>query len=222
VLGTSARFAVLSSSIITDVPACSITGDVGISPGLRSNISGLLAGDGQVTGTGSNGAYAIYAADDAGSVPAMLIQAETDATNAYLDATSVSRGTPTLISGDQNGITLAPGLYQSSSSIEISTGGKLYLDGQGNANAVFIIRSATTITTSDTSSVVLEGSAQAKNVFWVAGSAITIGTNSIMKGTMIASSSISILTGANLQGRALLQGASAAEISLDTDTIVLP
>jgi hypothetical protein len=177
---------------------------------------------GQVTGTGSNGAYAIYAADDAGSVPAMLIQAETDATNAYLDATSVSRGTPTLISGDQNGITLAPGLYQSSSSIEISTGGILYLDGQGNANAVFIIRSATTITTSDTSSVVLEGSAQAKNVFWVAGSAITLGTNSIMKGTMIASSSISILTGANLQGRALLQGASAAEISLDTDTIVLP
>ncbi len=219
VLGTSARFAILSDQSITDVPTSAITGDVGISPGNRSSCALLPA---EVNGTGANGAYAIYAADDAGSVPAMLVQAKTDALNAYGDAINASRGTPTSISGNLNGLTLAPGLYESGSSIQISPGGILYLDGQGNANAVFVIRSATSITTESTSAVVLEGSAQAKNIFWAAGSAITLGTNSTMKGTMIAGTSISLLTGANLNGRALIQGANAGSVVLQSSTIVLP
>ena len=216
VLGTSARFAVLSFSNLTDIPSCSITGDVGISPGLRSNITGLLDGDGQVVTP-----YAIYAADDLvpAGTPAMLTQAYNDAGAAYIDAMNASRGTPTSISGDLNGLTLAPGLYESSSSIQISPGGILYLDGQGDSNAVFIIRSDTSITTESTSAVVLEGSAQAKNVFWVAGSAITLGTNSIMKGTLIASTSISLLNMADLQGRAIIQSASAGQISLSQNII---
>jgi hypothetical protein len=176
-----------------------------------------LDGDGQVNGT-----YAIYAADDAPPVPAMLTQAYNDAGAAYLDAVNASRGTPTSISGDLNGLTLAPGLYESGTSIQISPAGILYLDGMGDPNAVFVIRSATSITTESTSQVVLEGSAQAKNIFWVAGSAITLGTNSIMKGTMIASTSISLLNMADLNGRALIQSASAGQISLSQNIIVLP
>jgi len=218
-LKTSARFAVLSFSELTDIPACAITGDVGISPGVRTNITGLLDGDGQVAA-----GYAIYADDDLvpTGVHDMLLAAYTDAGNAYLDAMSSSRGTPTSIAGNINGLTLAPGLYESSSSIEISPGGIVYLDGQGDVNAVFIIRSDTSITTESTSEVVLEGNAQARNVFWVAGSAITLGTNSIMKGTMIASSSISLLNMADLTGRALIQGASAGQISLSQNIITLP
>jgi hypothetical protein len=219
VLGTSSRFAILSDQAITDVPTSSITGDVGISPGARSSCALLPP---EVNGTGANGAYAIYASDDAGSVPAMLVQAKTDALNAYGDAVNSSRGTPTSISGNLNGLTLAPGLYESGSSIQISPGGILYLDGQGDANAVFVIRSATSITTESTSAVVLEGSAQAKNIFWSAGSAITLGTNSVMKGTMIAGTSISLLTGATLDGRALIQGATAGNVVLQKATIVLP
>jgi hypothetical protein len=213
VLGTAATFAILSDQAITDIPTSAITGDVGIYPGLRSSITGLTIPE--VNGT-------IYAADDADPVPAMLIQAKTDALNAYLDATAGSRGTPTSISGDLNGLTLAPGLYESSSTIEISPGGILYLDGQGDANAVFVIRSANSITTESTSAVVLEGSAQAKNIFWAAGSAITLGTYSTMKGTLIAGTSISLLTGARLDGRALIQGAAAGQVSLDQNIIVLP
>jgi glutamate synthase domain-containing protein 3 len=96
------------------------------------------------------------------------------------------------------------------------------LDAGGNNNAVFIIRSATSITTQATSKVVLAGNANPANIFWVAGSAVTLGTNSIMKGTIIASSSISLLTGANLVGRVLIQSAAAGQISLDQNTIVLP
>jgi hypothetical protein len=213
-LGTTAsRFAILSNSAITNIPTSAITGDVGISPGARSSIAGLT--NPEVTGT-------IFAADDADPVPAMLIAAKTDAENAYLDAVAAVRGTPTSISGNLNGLTLYPGLYESGSSIQISPGGFLYLDAQGDANAVFVIRSATSITTESTSEVVLTNNAQAKNIYWAAGSAVTLGTNSKMNGTIIASTSISLLTGARLDGRALIQGAAAGQISLDHSTIVLP
>jgi hypothetical protein len=179
-------------------------------------------GDPQVTG-----GYASYASDDAGmdgliTITDMLIAAKNDAEAAYLDAVSASRGTPTSLVGNINGLTLAPGLYESGSSIEISPGGIVYLDGQGNSDAVFVIRSAETITTESTSEVKLTGSTQAKNVFWVAGSAITLGTNSIMKGTLIASSSISLLNMADLTGRALIQSAAAGQISLSQNIITLP
>jgi hypothetical protein len=212
-LGTSARFAILSNSAITNIPTSAITGDVGISPGARASITGLTIPE--VTG-------GIYAADDAAPVPAMLIAAKSDAQIAFINANAAVRGTPTPVSGNINGLTLVPGLYESGTSIEISPGGKLYLDAGGNVNAVFIIRSATSITTSATSEVILAGGANAANIFWTAGSAITLGTNSKMKGTMIAGTSISLLTGARLDGRALIQGASAGQVSLDQSTIVKP
>jgi hypothetical protein len=152
----------------------------------------------------------------------MLIAAKSAAQAAYLDATAAVRGTPTAISGNLNGLTLAPGLYESGSSIEISPGGILYLDAQGDGNAVFVIRSATSITTEATSEVVLAGSAQARNIYWAAGSTVTLGTNSKMKGTLIACTSISLLTGARLDGRALIQGAAAGQVSLDQSTIITP
>jgi Ice-binding-like/Bacterial Ig-like domain len=212
-LGTASRFAILSNSAITNIPTSAITGDVGISPGARSSIAGLT--NPEVIGT-------IFAADDASPVPAMLIAAKNDAQAAYLDAVAATRGTPTPISGNINGLTLVPGLYESGTSIQISPGGFLYLDAQGDASAVFVIRSATSITTESTSEVVLTNNAQAANIYWVAGSAVTLGTNSKMKGTIIANTSISLLTGARLDGRALIQGPAAGQVSLDQGTIVKP
>lgn len=93
---------------------------------------------------------------------------------------------------------------------------------QGDPNAVFIIRSATTITTAGTSQVVLTKGAKAANVFFTAGTAVTLGTNSIMKGTLLAGTAISLLTGANLEGRALNQGAAAEAVTVDSCTMKLP
>lgn len=213
-LGSAARFAILSNSAITNIPTSAIVGDVGISPGARSSIAGLTAPE--VT------LGAIYAADDADPVPAMLIAAKTDAEIAFLNANAAVRGTPTPVSGNIDGLTLVPGLYESGSSIEISPGGFLYLDAGGNVDAVFIIRSATSITTSATSEVVLAGGAQAANIYWTAGSSITLGTNSKMKGNLLAGTSISLLTGSRLDGRALIQGAAAGQVSLDKSTVVKP
>ncbi len=213
VLGSSSAYAILSNSAITNIPTSSILGDVGISPGARVDIAGLT--NPEVTGT-------IYASDDSAPVATMLTEAKTAALNAYNDAVNAGRGTPTSIAGNLNGLTLAPGLYESGSSIEISPGGMLYLDGGGDSNAVYVFRSATSITTESTSQVILAGGTQAKNIFWVAGSAITLGTNCVMKGTLIAGTSISCLTGSRLDGRALVQGAAAGQVSLDHTTIVKP
>ncbi len=223
-LGTAARFAILSDQAITNIPTSAITGDVGISPGLRASITGFVLTP-DVTNTFSTSPEVtgkVFAADDAVPTPAMLTAAKSDALAAYLDATAAVRGIPTPLSGNINGLTLVPGLYQSGTSIEISPGGIVYLDGQGDVNAVFVIRSATSITTQSTSEVRLTNGAQAKNIYWSAGSAATLGTNSKMKGTIIASTSISLLTGARLDGRALIQGPAAGQVSLDQNIIVKP
>jgi hypothetical protein len=43
-----------------------------------------------------------------------------------------------------------------------------------------------------------------------------------MKGTLVAGTAITLQTGANLEGRALNQGAAAAAISCDSCTITVP
>jgi hypothetical protein len=221
-LGSSSTFAILASAEITNIPTSMITGDIGLTPDSAANISGfsMPATCPEVTGT-------VYVVDATGPAcatmaPTVLTDAKADAAIAFSNARAAVRGTPQAISGDLNGLTLYPGLYESGTSIEISPGGFLYLDAQGDEDAVFIIRSETTITTEDTSEVVLTGDAKAANVYWTAGSAVTLGTNSIMKGTLIAGTSISLLTGANLEGRALNQGAAAEAITLDACTITVP
>jgi hypothetical protein len=221
-LGSSATFAILASAEITNIPTSAITGDVGLTPDTGANISGFSvpATCPEVTGN-------VYAVDASGPAcaqinPTLLLGAKADAEVAFIDARAAVRGTPTSVSGNLNGLTLYPGLYESLTSLEISAGGHLYLDAQGDGNAVFIIRSETSITTEDTSEVVLAGGAKAANVYWTAGSSVTLGTSSIMKGTLIAGTSISLLTGANLEGRALNQGASAEAVTLDSSTITVP
>lgn len=221
-LGAAASFAILASAEITNIPTSTITGDVGLTPDTAANISGfsLPATCPEVTGT-------MYVVDATGPAcatiaPTVLADAKSDAAIAFSNARAAVRGTPQAISGNLNGLTLYPGLYESGTSLEISPGGFLYLDAQGDENAIFVIRSETTITTEDTSEVVLTGDAKAANVYWTAGSAVTLGTDSVMKGTLIAGTAISLLTGANLEGRALNQGAAAEAITLDACTITVP
>lgn len=213
VLGSAANFAILSHSAISNIPTSEITGDVGVSPGVRSEISGLT--DQEVIGT-------IFASDDSETADEMLIKAKEDARIAFVDARGSVRGTPVSISGNLNGLTLVPGLYESGSSIEISPGGFLYLDAGGDKDAAFIIRSETSVTTESTSEVILQGGAQSENIYWVAGSTITLGTNSKMKGNLLSGTSITLLTGARLDGRAIIQGTEAGQIILDANTIVRP
>lgn len=222
VLGAAANFAILGSAAITNIPTSAITGDVGLTPDTGANITGFSAPEScpEVVGR-------IYAVNGAGPACAvtdttLLSLAKTDALAAFVNATGAARGTPTPINTNLAGLTLYPGLYESGTSIDLSAGGALTLDAQGDPNAVFVIRSATSITTLSTSQVVLSGGAKASRVYWTAGSAITLGVHSVMQGSLLAGTAITLQTGAHLQGRALNQGAAAAAISCDACTITLP
>jgi hypothetical protein len=79
-----------------------------------------------------------------------------------------------------------PGLYVSGVAIGIGVGATITLDAGGNADAVFIFQTDSALTTGTTSVVVLSGGAMAKNVWWIVGSAATLGVSSTFKGTVIA------------------------------------
>jgi hypothetical protein len=93
------------------------------------------------------------------------------------------------------------------------------LDAQGDPNAIFIFQVGSALTTAASTEVVLANGAQAKNVFWEVGSSATLGTYSLFEGTIMASASITLDTGATLQGRAL---ALNAAVTLDSNPVTAP
>lgn len=208
-LRSTADFVILAGSLISNVPTSAITGDIGLSPAARSFITGF--GLTEVTGE-------IYAADDISpvGVPAMLTAAKGDLTTAYNDAAGRTSIDMVLLSGNLGGLTLTPGLYKSSGSLEISAGDLTF---KGDANAVFIIQIASTLNTTPGRQIILSGGAKASNIFWQVGTSATLGTTSVFKGTIMADQSISLNTGAIIEGRLF---ARIAAVTLKGNTIVKP
>jgi hypothetical protein len=198
-LGAAASFVVLGGSTVTNTGSTAVTGDLGVSPGTAT--TGFPPGT--VSGT-------IHAGDTAAA------QAQSALTTAFNDAAGRSTGAIS-VWGDLTGLTLAPGLYKSTSSLAIS--GALTLNALGNPDATFIIQMASTLTTGPGSQVVLSGGAQASNIFWQVGTSATLGTNSVFKGTLLADQAISLNTGASLDGRALTR---IGAVTLDASVVGAP
>lgn len=205
-LGLAGRFAVLAGSEITSIPTAAIKGDVGLSPSARSKIAGLTPME--VDGT-------IFAADDGGAVAVMLTQAKVDLDAAYNDAAGRSLDAVDVANADLGGRTLGPGLYKSSGTLSLT--GNLTLDAKGDPNAVFIFQIASLLSTAPGSQVILSGGAASGNIFWQVGSSATLDTTTIFKGVIMADQSISLATGASLDGRAL---ARIGAVTLDTSTVI--
>jgi hypothetical protein len=203
-LRSAADFAVLAGATVTNTGKTVVVGDLGVYPGSAvTGFEGVLpGGPGMVVGT-------IYAADPVAKA------AQGDLLTAYDDAKGRTVGA-ILVAGNLGGRTLAPGLYKSSSSLEISSG-DLYLTG--NKNSVFIFQMESTLVTTVGRKIILVGGVNAANIFWQVGSSATLGTNSVFEGTIMADQSITITTGATLNGRAL---ARIAAVTLDTNKITNP
>lgn len=198
-LGAAANFAVLAGSTVTNTGPTTINGDLGLSPG--TSVTGFPPGD--VSGVA-------HVAD------AVAVQAKSDLAAAYDDA--AARATTATVPVELGGTTKTPGVYDSPAGTFGITG-TLTLDAQGDPNAVFIFKAASTLITASASSVDLVNGAQACNVFWSVGSSATLGTNSTLRGNVMAQASITVTTGVIVDGRVLARGAA---VTLDTDTITRP
>ncbi len=81
----------------------------------------------------------------------------------------------------------------------------LYLNAEGNANAVFVIGINGALTTSTHANVKLINGTQSQNVFWRIEGAVDIGDYSIFRGTVVVNNGAlgALHTGVLLDGRAL-------------------
>ena len=80
----------------------------------------------------------------------------------------------------------------------------LYLNAEGNSNAIFVIKIKGALETSTYAKVLLINGTQAKNVYWNVDGAVDINNYSQFNGTIICNNgAININTGVTLNGRAL-------------------
>jgi hypothetical protein len=195
-LGAVSSFGVLGGSTVTSAGVSTVNGDLGVSPGTA--VTGFPPGT--ISGT-------LHAAD------ATAVQAHADLTTAYADA--AGRGLAAPILGDLGGVTLTPGVYAAGAALTLA--GTLTLDAQGDPAAVFILQAGSTLGTAAGSQVNLAGGAQACNVFWQVGSSATLGASSLLTGTILASTSISLGDSVTIDGRALARDGAVTMIN-DTVT----
>ncbi|MDQ2797777.1 MAG: ice-binding family protein, partial [Actinomycetota bacterium] len=197
-LGSAASYSVLAGQSVTNTGPSGLDGDLGLSPNTGSSITGFPPG---VVGGSTH----------AGDAPAL--RAQSDLTTAYNDA--AGRAPTQNVAGDLVGTTKVAGVYKSSGPLALS--GSVTLDGQNDPSSVFIFRVASTLTTATASSVNLINGARACNIFWQVGSSATLGTASVFRGTIMASTSITVSSGALVQGRALARSGS---VTLDNDSFI--
>jgi type VI secretion system secreted protein VgrG len=184
-LGTALNFTVLAGSTITNTGPSVVTGNLGLHPG--SSVTGFPPG--VVTGVK-------HVTD------AVALRAKTDLRTAYIDAANAPT-TSNLTGKNLGGKNLVPGVYKFSSSAQLT--GRLTLSGNG----VFIFKIGSTLTTASNADVRLTNGAQACAVYWQVGSSATLGTATHFQGNLMALTSITLNTGANiLTGRALARNAA--------------
>jgi Ice-binding-like/Bacterial Ig-like domain len=196
-LGTACSFGILAATpAVTSSGPTVVTGDVGIWP--AASIVGFPPGT--LTGTEHLG-------------DAVAQTAQGDLTTAYNYAAGAAGGA--ILTADIGGQTLAPGVYKTTSAQpSLGITGNLTLDAGGNANGVWIFQIVSTLTTAaNNSQVILAGGATSHNVFWQVGSSATLGTSTTFEGTIMALASVSVNTGATLNGRALARTGAVTLLS---------
>ncbi|MEO7767237.1 MAG: ice-binding family protein, partial [Ferruginibacter sp.] len=210
-LGSTACYALFSGSgNVTNSSVTNVTGDVGTNVGVTSGFNSSL-----VNGT-------IHSSPDASTA-----QSASDLTVTYNYLSALTYDIELLFPPQfGNELILTPHTYLLNSATALTD--TVYLNAQGNINAVFVIKIVGAFTTSVNSNVKLINGAQAKNVYWLVEGAIDISSSSKFNGTIVGNNGvINIGTGASVQGRVFatsraLNTAGITAISPTGDCRLLP
>lgn len=203
-LGSTECYAIFSASgAVSNSGITYVTGDVGTNVGLTTGYNAAY-----VTGT-------IHTIPDASTA-----QAAADLTVAYNYLNTLSHDIQLMYPAQfGNNLVLTPHTYLLDAATVFTD--TLFLNAQGNANAVFVIKINGALSTSTYSRVVLKNGAQAENVYWKIEGAVSINNYSVFNGTMVVNNGAlgAINTGVVLNGRALT---TTGALTTNTITAEIP
>ena len=203
-LGAAASYSVLAGSGVTNTGPTHVSGNVGVATGTSItgfNPPGTVGPPGTIHSNDSSANNA-QAAKNLAYVALAAQGCNTDYIGVFKELA---------------GETLVPGVY-CASSFHL-TSGTLTLNG--NASDVWIFKSASDliITGGSFAKVVFTGGGVPCNVWWRVVSTATFDANSSLVGNILADTSITLASGASLDGRAL---ARTAEVTLSSNNISGP
>jgi Ice-binding-like len=222
-LGAAGGYAILAKDGVSTVPKSVVTGNIGLSPTARIGLTGWSetaapdASDIYSTSAQVVTPYKLYAGDDAVPTPAKLTTAVLSMETAYTDASGrapTSAATTNVGGGTLTDLTLAPGVYEWGTTVNIPTN----LTLNGSATDIWIFKVAGTLDMAAAKNVILSGGALPQNIFWQVSGAVTIGANSHFEGIILGQTSITFGNLASINGRLLAQSA----VILDATTVTQP
>jgi gliding motility-associated-like protein len=188
-LGSLSCYALLTSiGALTNTGVTYIKGDVGTNNGPVSGFNPLF-----VTGT-------IHAVPDASTA-----QGTADISTLYNKMNTTPYDIELLYPAQfGNSLVLTPHTYILKSATTLTD--TLFLNAEGNPNAVFEIQIQGALNTSTYSNIVLLNNAKSSNVFWKVEGLVNINDYSIFRGTLLANNgAVNLFIGDTLDGRALSQ-----------------
>jgi hypothetical protein len=203
-LATTECYAIFSAiGAVTNTGITNIMGDVGSNVGLSTGFDPL-----NVTGT-------IHPIPDGSTA-----QAAADLLDVYTYLNTLPYDIELLYPAQfGNNLVLTPHTYLLNAATTLTD--SLYLNAQGNADAVFVIQMNGALTTSTYSKVLLINGAQAKNVYWKIEGAVSINNYSVFCGTIVCNNGAlgALNTGVTLNGRALT---TSGALTTSAITTVMP
>jgi len=206
-LGAAACYALFSSDgAVSNSGTTYVTGDVGSNNGSATGFNPSF-----VTGT-------IHAIPD-GSTAACA----RDLSTAYTDISTLPYDIQLLYPAQfGNGLVLTPHTYLLNAATTFTD--SLYLNAEGNANAVFVIQIYGALSTTVYSKVILINRAQAENVYWLVNGAVKINNYSVFCGTIICNNGAlgALNTGVTLNGRALTTDGALTTTAMTDIAPVIP
>ena len=201
-LQTASAFSVLAGTRVTNTGPTTIDRSVGVHPGTA------VTGRTSMTVGGT-----VHKAD------AVALQAKSDLTAAYNNAAGQTDDPPHIVDNNLGGETLVGGVYTHPSGMAITGPVPLTLDGQGNDDAVWVFQAGSSLITGPAASVNLINNANPCNVFWQVGSSATLDTGTSFVGNILALTTITLNTGATIEGRTLARNGA---VNLDTNVFTSP